>query len=147
MLARERASSAKNLSGVFVGIHGEEIHVSRRLGFQKLSISRGSRQLDRSVAFSRDLSGVSSSERLSIALDANRAVNRAEVTAIAIGCTSYSAKFSLVRRWSVTSMVDRFTMRFGFRPGRCPPWPCISLILDEYIETGHKVNRGFTVLA
>lgn len=37
-------------------------------------------------------------------------------------------------------MVDRFAMRFDPRPDRRPPPPRISLILDEYIEPGHKVD-------
>lgn len=104
----------------------EEIRFRR---IQKLALAFA----DRSLAFNRDLSAVSSSGPLSIALDAPGGKS----------CGSY-------RGWrghrvhilgqvssspgSTATTVDQFPMRFGPRPVRYPPRPCISLILDDYIE-------------
>lgn len=111
--------------------------------------SQGSRlHADRSVAFNRDLSAVSSSGPLSIALDAPGGKSCGSYHGAAIGYT-YSAKFSRARSMGTT--VDRFSMRFGPRPARYPPRPCISLILDDYIDVVVKsterspVNSHFSL--
>lgn len=97
-----------------------------------------STRVDRSVAFNRDLSAVSSSGPLSIALDAPGGKSCGSYRVAAIGYT-YSAKFSRARSMGTT--VDRFSMRFGPRPVRYPSRPCISLILDDYIDAVVKSTK------
>lgn len=91
---------------------------------------------------------MSSSGPLSIALDAPGGKSCGSYRGAAIGYT-YSAKFSRARSMGTT--VDRFSMRFGPRPARYPSRPCISLILDDYIDAVVKsterspVNSHFSL--
>lgn len=88
---------------------------------------------DRSLAFNRDLSAMSSSGPLSIALDAPGGKSCGRYR----GWRDYRVHILgqvPSNPGSMATTVDQFPMRFGPRPARYPSWPCISLILDDYIE-------------